>query len=44
MLFLGIVRFDVKAFINSFHKDAVIYLQELAEFISKCAEDKLFSL
>lgn len=33
----------MKVFINSFHKDAVIYLQELAEFISKCAEDKWFS-
>lgn len=40
--FLGIIRFGMKVFINSFHKDAVVYLQGLTGFISKSAEDNLF--
>lgn len=32
----------MKVFINSFHKDAVIYFQELAEFISCMQRTKWF--
>lgn len=32
----------MKLFINSFYEGTVIYLQEVSEFINKCAEDKLY--